>query len=130
MTQDLLLQAHEAAGGVLSRAAAILGIPEATYRRQYRKIEGDDERPSAGPRSASWSRVRKQLQEIVRLGDSVEGDRTRRAREMLLNEVLQLMPENAVDGAALMGVSPPTFRRWMRRALRRDTPLQTQPATR
>ncbi len=124
MTQDLLLEAHDAARGVLSRAAAILGIPEATYRRQYRKVDGGGERESGVPRTASWSRVRKHLQQLVRLGDSVEGDRTRRARDMLLEEVLQLFPESAVDGAALMGVSPPTFRRWMRRVSRRNARFQ------
>src|SRR5262245_41904639 len=36
MTEDLLREAHDAAGGVLTRAAALLGIPEATYRRKYR----------------------------------------------------------------------------------------------
>jgi len=127
ITQDLLLLAHHAAGGVLSRAAAILGIPEATYRRQYRKIEGEDRREAVALRTASWPRVRRHLQELVRLGESVEGDRTRRARDVLLEEVLQLVPESAVDGAALMGVSPPTFRRWMRRVSRRDRQLKGQP---
>jgi len=127
VTQDLVLEAHDAAGGVLSRAAAILGIPEATYRRRYRKVEG--ERESGLSRTTGWSRVRQHLQELVRLGDSVDGDRTRRALDVLLAEILQLLPENAVEGAALMGVSPPTFRRWMRRVSRREARLR-QPMTR
>jgi PAS domain S-box-containing protein len=125
VTQDLVLEAHAAAGGALSRAAAILGIPEATYRRKYRKVEG--ERESGLWRTTSWIRVRTHLQELVRLGGSVDGDRTRMARDVLLAEVLQLFPENAVEGAAVMGVSPPTFRRWMRRVLRREPSLDAPP---
>jgi PAS domain S-box-containing protein len=118
MTEDLLREAHDAAGGVLSRAAAILGIPEATYRRKYRSLEGEPEREPGPPRSASWTGVRQHLQALVRPGGSGGGDRTRKARDLLLEEVLRLFPENAGEGAALMGVSPPTFRRWMRRVRR------------
>jgi two-component system response regulator HydG len=117
LQEDLVLEAHRAAGGAGRRAAALLGIPESTFRRRLRKARrevnaGFERRPGAwqavGPQIANL------IADLVAAGDGGGGgeDVLERARTVLLAEVLARLPADASTGAALMGVTEPTFRRW------------------
>jgi diguanylate cyclase (GGDEF)-like protein len=113
LTDDLVLGAHEAAGGVATRAAELLGIPEATFRRKLRKAT-DRRESGLGQRSGPWNAVSRLLPEVLRAAPSDEEDQLKRARGTLLMNVIRLIPDSRARGAALMGVTEPTFRRWVR----------------
>jgi hypothetical protein len=53
---------------------------------------------------------------LVRAGASGEENLLRRARSVLLEHVSQRAPGNVATGARLMGVTEPTFRRWVGQA--------------
>jgi len=50
---------------------------------------------------------------VVRPAHPAEEDLLKRGRNILLANVVHLVPKGRAIGAALMGVSEPTFRRWM-----------------
>jgi DNA-binding NtrC family response regulator len=110
LAEDLVLEAEGAAGGVASRAAALLGMPETTFRRQ---LEGSAGRVKAGwsPRPADWQAVRAVLARLVRLGEAIGGSLPKQAQQVLLEEVLARLPHEPGKAAALLGVTLPTFRR-------------------
>jgi DNA-binding NtrC family response regulator len=121
LTDDLVLGAHEAAGGVSTRAAELLGIPEATFRRKHRKAI-DRRESGLGDRSGPWDAVSRLLPEVLQAALSDEEDRLKRARGALLANVIRLVPDSRARGAALMGVTEPTFRRWVQDLERSDEP--------
>jgi diguanylate cyclase (GGDEF)-like protein len=113
LTEDLVIDAYEAANRVLTRGADALGVPEATFRRKLRKAVEVRDAGGAG-RSRRWESVRPILSELVRGTHPAGEDLLNRAREILLTNVIHLAPSRRSIGAALMGVSEPTFRRWAR----------------
>jgi hypothetical protein len=110
LADDLVLEADAAAGGVGSRAAAILGLPETTLRR---RLEQARTHAQAGwsARSASWPEVRACLADLARGGGGGNGTLFRQTRQVLLEEVMARTPHDPQAGAALCGVTLPTFRR-------------------
>ena len=119
LIEDLLREAARAAGGVTSRAAMVVGIPETTLRRRLQQSAAREE-AGRSPRSTTWSEVRELLAALVRSeGPGVE-DLSNQVQSWLLDEILSRVPDDADAGAALLGVSPPTFRR--RVALRGPVP--------
>jgi DNA-binding protein Fis len=113
LTDDLVLCAHMAADEVLTRGADLLGIPEATFRRKLRKAM-DRRNTGLGSRSGRWDAVSRLLPDVVRMEHPNDDDRLKRARNTLLVNVIRLVPNRRAMGAALMGVTEPTFRRWVR----------------
>jgi diguanylate cyclase (GGDEF)-like protein len=115
LQEDLVLEAHRAAEGAGRRAAALLGVPESTFRRRLGKARrevnsGFSRRPD------DWQTLRPKIVDLVAVlaeADNGTGeDALERARKALLCEVLGRLPANPATGAALMGVTVPTFHRW------------------
>jgi transcriptional regulator with GAF, ATPase, and Fis domain len=111
LDEDLVLEANAVGGGVASRGAALLKMPVTTFRR---RLEASLARTGAGwssPRPASWPEVRAALSGLVALAHDGRQDLTERVPQVLVEEVLLLLPDTPRQGAALLGVSMPTFRR-------------------
>ena len=110
--EDLVLEADEMSVGVQSRGARLLGIAETTFRRRLAKAQALG-RQASPPRSPGWSAVRSSLRRILQVyGDSDE-DLPLKTRQRLMRQVARQVPDHRRRGADLMGVSEPTFRRWL-----------------
>ena len=112
LADDLVLEAHAAAGGVLRRAAELLGLPEATFRRRFRKAERERDSGLA-TRSPWWLELRPLLGRWVASGENLGDDLLRRSREALLEQAILRYPGAEPQVAALMGVTRPTLRGWL-----------------
>jgi hydrogenase-4 transcriptional activator len=107
---DLILEAAAAGGGVARRGAAIVGIPETTFRRRLQKASEQNEAGLA-TRSGTWDEVRQLLAQMVRRDDLGDEPLLARAEKCLLGEIVSRFPGDVKTGSALLGVTPPTFRR-------------------
>ena len=113
LQDDLVLELCEVCGEVARRAARLAGVPESTFRRQLDKARGEAEAGLAA-RTEAWSRMRVILNELV--SQATEGDGNElldEARRTLLDIVVHRTDSKNAVGAALMGVTPPTFKRWI-----------------
>jgi DNA-binding protein Fis len=108
--EDLVLEAYRAAGETASRAAALLAIPETTFRRRLQKA-----RAVAGlsPRPEGWERVRERIASLAATGSPTGDDLLDRLRLALLAEVERRVSGDARRAAALLGITEPTYRRWL-----------------
>jgi DNA-binding NtrC family response regulator len=113
LAEDLVLTADTLAGGTLRRGAALLGLPETTYRRQLRDAA---RRRDAGMavRSPSWSGVTATLEAFIRAKPGGH-DVYDWAETCLLAEIDAAVPSDARRAAALLGVTEPTLLRRRRR---------------
>ena len=113
LEDDLVLAAGEVSGNVARRASSVLGMPETTYRRRLEKVKREQD-AGLTMRNTEWNAVPDILSRLVtenrdapeqkKLFDEVRG--------LLLDEVMTLVPHNASLGAALMGITVLTYRRW------------------
>jgi diguanylate cyclase (GGDEF)-like protein len=110
LVEDLVLEAGDAGEGVASRAADLLGMPVTTFRRRL-ETAGSRARAGWSPRPASWPDVRACLSRLLRDGGAAGGGLLRQVPQVLLEEVLAQVPEAPRTGAALLGLSLPTYRR-------------------
>jgi hydrogenase-4 transcriptional activator len=110
LMEDLVLHAYETSGGVSGRARARLGIPETTFRRRLQKASSKV-RAELLTRKPEWSALKPIITALVRSDAGTYGDVLQRARGTLLEEVTS-QTDDAVVGAALMGVTVGTYRRW------------------
>ena len=109
LEEDLVLAAHARAGGILRRAAVLVGVPEATYRRRYELAE----RAASGgrsPRGPEWESVRVALDAVLEAPAGPRGSRLDQAAEALLRLVDQHPGADLRLRCALVGVTPPTYR--------------------
>lgn len=113
LVEDLILAADVTVGGVARRGAAILNMAETTYRRQVTKIKRES-RTGLNRRIPSWTEM---APAIARVIESNETDKsvniTRRARQMVLDEVLARAKDDISLGSVLMGVTLPTYKNWI-----------------
>jgi len=108
-----VLVAYELSGQVLSRSAALLGLPETTFARRYQKAAADAD---LSRRSPSWHEVRDALFELLRDPGRPSGENlTGRLDTLLLEEVVARLPGNAQASSLLLGISLPTFRQRLAR---------------
>ena len=110
LEDDLVLLANDAADGNARRAAQLIGMAETTYRRRLEKA-GNILEPVQAGRNAQWSQVLAALTALVLQNsgtDLLEG-----IRVLLLEEVVARVGGKHKKGAALMGVTLPTYRRWI-----------------
>lgn len=112
LTEDLVLAAHAACDGVARRAAQLVGVPESTFRRQLDKAQASGNGGGVY-RDPAWASVTPVLKRIVDANGASNEDVLDRARLVLLGVVGEHQGERPTVGAALMGVTPPTFKRWM-----------------
>ena len=77
---DLILEAAEAGGGIARRGAAIVGIPETTFRRRLQKASEQNEAGLA-TRSGTWDEVRQILAIMVAAQTTWETSRCSRERK-------------------------------------------------
>ena len=110
LIEDLVLSAYDAAGGVSGRARALLGIPETTFRRKLSKATSQ-ERAGLLTRRPPWDDVGPSIEALVRSSEEAREDVLDTARSVLLQEVTAHI-DDPVRGAALMGVTLRTYRRW------------------
>ena len=111
LEEDLILQAHTAADGVLSRGSELLGIPETTFRRRFRKAQAQA-KVGLSPRSPSRERIHTLIADLFREGKTSGQDLLKKARMVLLARVVSY-PMSNIAGAAVMGVTEPTYRTWV-----------------
>jgi diguanylate cyclase (GGDEF)-like protein len=109
LSDDLILEAHAASDGIARRGAALVGIPETTFRRRLGRAS-DQARAGLSPRSGTWSEVRSVLAEIVRADGDTEKDLLTEAERVLLEEIIHRVPNDTRTGSGLLGVTPPTYR--------------------
>ncbi|MEZ5317048.1 MAG: sigma 54-interacting transcriptional regulator [Vicinamibacterales bacterium] len=108
LARDLVLEAHEQAGGVAARAAVAIGVPETTYSRRLRQAEASAASTRA---TASWSAVRSALGDVLRAGGRPDGNLLDQLEDLLLGLVVAQVPDSIARIAGLMGVSVPTIKR-------------------
>jgi len=113
LSEELVIHAFEAAGNVLIRGADILGIPEATFRRRLHKAT-DRKQAGLAERSELWDAVGPLVPRLVGSARVADEDLLMRARSILLAHVIRSVPDRKSTGAALMGVTDPTYRRWVK----------------
>jgi DNA-binding protein Fis len=109
LTEDLVLAANHVANGIARRAAANLGLAETTFRRQLEKVKRV-EYSGLLARTASWEVIRPVIAEIIALKS--HQNIVEQAKQLLLKEVIKRTGDHYSVGAALMGVTLPTYRRW------------------
>ena len=120
LTEDLVVSAAGASNDVSRQAAARVGLPESTFRRQLSKARSET---AAGlqSRTPDWMQVRPLLAELVAASEPDDGENLlEQVRGLLLEDVFKHVGARVSVGAALMGVSPPTYKR-----LLKDRGLQT-----
>ncbi len=112
LVEDIVLAADEAAGGVASRGSSLLGMPESTYRRQLGKARESLE-AGTSVRIPEWLAVHSLFSALLTSGEQEAGfGVVSRARQMLLEEVVAQFEDDDKAGAAMMGVTVPTYRSW------------------
>ena len=112
LTEDLVLAADTAMSGVARKASEALGMADTTFRRQLDKARREIQ-AGLSVRDPAWLAVRPLILRLVLSAKRSGRQRVvERARRMLLEEVIQQLPDNDALGAALMGVTVPTFRLW------------------
>ena len=109
LASELLLSASEHAAGSARAAAEILGLPESTYRRRFKRAQTRTTHEGRSVRPESWEPVRSVIEELVQQPSS--GSLLELAEQALLSEIVDRYPRRTSHGAALLGVSAPTYRR-------------------
>ncbi|MGI9328063.1 MAG: sigma 54-interacting transcriptional regulator [Pseudomonadales bacterium] len=113
-TQTLVRSANSQSEGIAKHGAELLGMPESTYRRQLERIKQSDESGLAVQHSLfdpNMGLLDRLLQESTHQRPRPATPLVESVRALLLEIVDALVPEQSSFGAALMGVTPPTYRR-------------------
>ncbi len=119
LTEDLVIAAAKASDNVSRRAARLVGVPESTFRRHFEKATAELQ-AGLNNRTENWGRVQPLIDKLVSMAREQAGDEQAdmdlldEARLVLLDDVQTRLPEKISVGAALMGVTSPTYKRWLR----------------
>ncbi len=110
LTEDLILEADRSARGVATRGAALLGMADTTFRRQRERILTQS---AAGlvARTDGWSAVAAVIQHMVAQPPSAA--LPEHVQAVLLEVIARHLAHSPRDGAAVLGVSLPTYRQRM-----------------
>lgn len=109
--EDLILAADKVANGNVRQAAIKIGLAETTFRRQVDKVKTLAQ-SGLLVRSPSWSALFPVLNAIISpINIENQQDIIGLTRVMLLELVSNMLPQEHKKGAALMGVSGPTYQR-------------------
>lgn len=113
LVEDLMLEADRFENGVIRRASKRLGLPETTLRRQVDKLN-QAEQTGLLSRTADWKTIQPILMKLVSsLGEIASENIVEEVRSILLQEIIKSVPKNKSLGSALMGVTLPTYQRWL-----------------
>ena len=99
--EDLVVEAFAASNGVFSSAAALLGIPETTFRRRMHKVRAKAE-TGLGGRPAEWDAAASCIRNVVRSANGDGEDLLKRARAVLLQEIVCQLPDDIKLGSLFM----------------------------
>ncbi len=111
LADDLVLLAFDACQGVGRRAAAVLGLPETTYVRRLQRAQRE---ATHGARPAYWAAVNAAAADLVRSPlprSAREASLLDFAESVLVEQIERRHPDDSRAGAALLGISVPTFKR-------------------
>jgi DNA-binding NtrC family response regulator len=109
LERELILAALELHGQINLQAAEALGIPESTLRRKLSRYRADPaERPPE--LQAQWQAALAILPAWIRVARREGFNPMRHMQNLLLSEI-DSIARNQSEGASLVGVSPPTYRR-------------------
>ena len=111
LSEDLVLSASDACGEVSRRAAKLIGVPESTLRRQLDKARAD-QAAGLATRTPIWQTMVPVIEQIIGRATVGGQDLLEHSRLLLLSIVCQFTREDCARGAALMGVTVPTYKRW------------------
>ena len=108
LEEDLILASLELHGQVNLQAAEALAIPESTLRRKLARYS------TASPREAKlgadWQAVTRALPSWIKAALRAHINPLRHLHQLLLGQISQ-QSRTQTEAAALVGVSPPTYRR-------------------
>ena len=113
LNEDLVLTVDAKANGTARRAARRLGVAETTYRRQLEKARRMQSQ-GMGVRSESWQALQVYIDYLAEsLGEDSHTNVIEAARNRLLHAVVERVGSDDATGSALMGITVPTYRRWL-----------------
>lgn len=113
LTEDLILEADRIEKGVARRASLRLGIAETTFRRQLDKLK-QTEQAGLLSRTEDWKNIQPLLVELVNQSNEFPAQNIiDQVRTTLLQGIIELIPNDKQLGSALMGVTLPTYHRWL-----------------
>lgn len=107
LDNDLVLAAFEQAVHVARRAAARLGLPETTFVRRLKRAQSESQLMRRPP---EWEPVTQAVERLVRSQAQTGEDVLAIAEGMLLEAIVQRVPDRVNVGASLLGTSLPTYR--------------------
>jgi DNA-binding protein Fis len=110
--EDMVLEASRSAGNITTRAAELLGIPETTFRRKL-KIANSNIAAGISSRPADWEEIHHNITVILESGNPDQVDLLEQARSCILETLAEKVPGNIQAGAALMGITETTFKKWL-----------------
>jgi len=129
LADTVVLTAAEVSDGVARQAARLLGVPETTLRRQLNKARQNEENPFQ-LMSQQWLTTLPALIELLKNLMQQEGSNvefSERCQAILLQEVANHIGTDRSTGAGLMGITPPTYSRWLEKFDIQPQPVE-QPA--
>ena len=114
LTEDLVLAANRFTGKVAKHGAELLGLPETTFRRHLKKAASEQD-AGLTTRTDDWTSIDPLINRMVQAEDLGEHGQNlvERVRIALLDEVANRFPGEITRASALMGVTPPTYKRWL-----------------
>ena len=115
LADTVVLTAARVADGVARQAARLLGIPETTLRRQLTKARQNEDNPFQ-LMSQQWLTSLPALTDLLEnlLSHSEEDTEfAEHCQVLLLQQVANHIGNDRKAGAALMGITPPTYARWL-----------------
>jgi DNA-binding protein Fis len=113
LSEDLVLSVDRKVGGTARRAARRLGVAETTYRRQLEKARRLRAQ-GQGNRSEAWGRLQVYIDHLAdSLTDESQINVVEAVRNRLLESVASRVNGDDTRGSALMGITVPTYRRWL-----------------
>ncbi|GAB4367913.1 MAG: hypothetical protein Kow0062_00670 [Acidobacteriota bacterium] len=107
---DLVLAAADGTQGAARPARELLGLADTTYRRRLSRARQAREAGLA-VRSPTWSRVRRALRRVVAQPGDAAGALAARVERLAIEAIDAACGADARRGAALLGVSEPTYRK-------------------
>ncbi len=111
--EDMVMEASRVTGDITSRAAGLLGIPETTFRRKLRAASGNVA-VGISNRPPEWEEIRGRIARLLESGNPDREDLLDLARLCILEELAGKIPGDNRTGAAVMGVTETTFKKWSR----------------